>query len=124
MKKLFLTIFSFITVMLYSQKVDSNKVYTASYYAYNTTRYTASGQKFNNYGLTAAHKTLPFGTKVKVTNVNNGKSVVVVVNDRGPYKKSLDFKYYTRVLDLAKGAYLKISDISTGIVKIKYEILE
>ena len=124
MKKLFLTIFSFITIMLYSQKVDSNKIYTASYYAYNTTRYTASGQKFNNYGLTAAHKTLPFGTKVKVTNVNNGKSVVVVVNDRGPYKKSLDFKYYTRVLDLAKGAYLKISDISTGIVKIKYEILE
>ena len=124
MKKLFLTIFSFITVMLYSQKVDSNKVYTASYYAYNTTRYTASGQKFNNYGLTAAHKTLPFGTKVKVTNVNNGKSVIVTVNDRGPYKKSLDFKYYTRVLDLAKGAYLKISDVSTGIVKIKYEILE
>ena len=124
MKKLFLTIFSFITVMLYSQKVDSNKVYTASYYAYNTTRYTASGQKFNNYGLTAAHKTLPFGTKIKVTNVNNGKSVVVTVNDRGPYKKSLDFKYYTRVLDLAKGAYLKISDVSTGIVKIKYEILE
>jgi rare lipoprotein A len=110
--------------MLYSQKVDSNKIYTASYYAYNTTRYTASGQKFNNYGLTAAHKTLPFGTKVKVTNVNNGKSVIVTVNDRGPYKKSLDFKYYTRVLDLAKGAYLKISDISTGIVKIKYEILE
>lgn len=124
MKKLFLIIFSFITVMLYSQKVDSNKVYTASYYAYNTTRYTASGQKFNNYGLTAAHKTLPFGTKIKVTNVNNGKSVIVTVNDRGPYKKSLDFKYYTRVLDLAKGAYLKISDVSTGIVKIKYEILE
>ena len=124
MKKLFLTIFSFITVMLYSQKVDSNKVYTASYYAYNTTRYTASGQKFNNYGLTAAHKTLPFGTKIKVTNVNNGKSVIVTVNDRGPYKKSLDFKYYTRILDLAKGAYLKISDVSTGIVKIKYEILE
>ena len=124
MKKLFLTIFSFITVMLYSQKVDSNKVYTASYYAYNTTRYTASGQKFNNYGLTAAHKTLPFGTKVKVTNVNNGKSVVVTVNDRGPFKRTPDFKYYSRVLDLAKGAFLKIASARTGIIKIKYEILE
>ena len=124
MKKLFLIIFSFITVMLYSQKVDSNKIYTASYYAYNTTRYTASGQKFNNYGLTAAHKTLPFGTKVKVTNVNNGKSVIVTVNDRGPFKKTLDFKHYYRVLDLAKGAFLKIASAGAGVIKIKYEILE
>ena len=124
MKKLFLTIFSFITVMLYSQKVDSNKVYTASYYAYNTTRYTASGQKFNNHGFTAAHKTLPFGTKIKVTNVNNGKSVIVTVNDRGPFKKTPDFKYYTRVLDLAKGAFLKIASAGAGVIKIKYEILE
>ena len=124
MKKLFLTIFSFITVMLYSQKVDSNKIYTASYYAYNTTRYTASGQKFNNYGLTAAHKTLPFGTKIKVTNVNNGKTVVVTVNDRGPFKRTPDFKYYSRVLDLAKGAFLKIASAGTGVIKIKYEILE
>ena len=124
MKKLFLTIFSFITVMLYSQKVDSNKVYTASYYAYNTTRYTASGQKFNNHGLTAAHKTLPFGTKVKVTNVNNGKSVIVIINDRGPFKRTPDFKYYSRVLDLAKGAFLKIASTGAGVIKIKYEILE
>ena len=124
MKKLFLIIFSFITVMLYSQKVDSNKTYTASYYTYNTTRYTASGQKFNNHALTAAHKTLPFGTKVKVTNVNNGKSVVVTINDRGPFKKTLDFKYYSRVLDLAKGAFKQIASTSTGVIKIKYEILE
>ena len=124
MKKLFLIIFSFITVMLYSQKVDSNKIYTASYYAYNTTRYTASGQKFNNYGLTAAHKTLPFGTKIKVTNINNSKSVVVTVNDRGPFKRTPDFKYYSRVLDLAKGAFLKIASAGTGVIKIKYEILE
>ena len=124
MKKLFLIIFSFITVMLYSQKVDSNKIYTASYYAYNTTRYTASGQKFNNHGLTAAHKTLPFGTKVKVTNINNGKSVIVTVNDRGPFKKTLDFKHYYRVLDLAKGAFKQIASTSTGVIKIKYEILE
>ena len=118
MKKLFLIIFSFITVMLYSQKVDSNKIYTASYYAYNTTRYTASGQKFNNCGLTAAHKTLPFGTKVKVTNVNNGKTVVVTVNDRGPFIKGRD-------LDLSKTAFFKIAPSRlSGTMKVKIEIIK
>ena len=110
MKKLFLTIFSFITIMLYSQKVDSNKIYTASYYAYNTTRYTASGQKFNNYGLTAAHKTLPFGTKVKVVNKTTGKSVVVRINDRGPFVKG-------RTIDLSKKAFQSIASIKKGVLK-------
>ena len=124
MKKLFLIIFSFITVMLYSQKVDSNKIYTASYYAYNTIRYTASGQKFNNNGLTVAHKTLKFGTKLKVTNIANNKSVIVTVNDRGPFKRTPDFKSYTRVLDLAKGAFQQIASTKSGVIKVKYEILE
>ena len=70
------------------------------------------------------HTTLPFGTKVKVTNVNNGKSVVVTINDRGPFKRTPDFKYYYRVLDLAKGAFLKIASAGAGVIKIKYEILE
>ena len=65
-----------------------------------------------------------FGTKVKVTNVNNGKTVVVTVNDRGSFKKTPDFKYYYRVLDLAKGAFLKIASAGAGVIKIKYEILE
>lgn len=121
MRKLFLIIFSFITVMLYAQ--ESPK-YSASYYAYNTVRYTASGQKFNNNGLTVAHKTLKFGTKLKVTNIANNKSVIVAVNDRGPFKRTPDFKSYTRVLDLAKGAFQQIASTKSGVIKVKYEILE
>ena len=58
---------------------------------------TANGERFNPYDLTAAHKTLPFGTKVRVTNEQTGKSVVVRINDRGPYA-------HGRVIDLSKAA--------------------
>lgn len=60
-------------------------------------RKTASGERFNQNALTAAHRTLPFGAKVKVTNVNNGKSVTVRINDRGPYHGG-------RIIDLSKAA--------------------
>lgn len=60
-------------------------------------RQTANGERFNTNDLTAAHKTLPFGTKVKVTNNKTGKSVVVRINDRGPYAKD-------RVIDLSKAS--------------------
>ena len=116
MKKLFLTIFSFITVMLYSQKVDSNKVYTASYYAYSTTRYTASGQKFNNYGLTAAHKTLPMNTVVRVYNQDNGKSIIVRINDRGPFVRG-------RIIDLSNKAARDIDMVGKGTAKVKVTVL-
>ena len=58
---------------------------------------TANGDKFNSNKLTAAHKTLPFGTKVKVTNIKNNKSVIVTINDRGPFTKG-------RIIDLTKSA--------------------
>ena len=64
-------------------------------------RTTASGERYNMNALTAAHKTLPFGTKVKVTNKKNGKSVVVKINDRGPFIKG-------RVIDLSRAAHQKI----------------
>lgn len=64
-------------------------------------RTTASGEVYNMYALTAAHKTLPFGTKVKVTNKKNGKVVYVRINDRGPFIKG-------RVIDLSKAAHEKI----------------
>lgn len=74
----------------------------ASYYAdkFNG-RKTASGERFSNGKLTAAHRKLPFGTKVKVTNIDNGKSVIVVINDRGPFSGGFD-------IDLSKKAYKKI----------------
>lgn len=77
---------------------------------------TASGEKFDNSDLTAASKTLPFGTRVKVTNVTNGKSVIVRVNDRGPYVKN-------RALDLSKEAFRQIANTGRGLVKITYEVL-
>ncbi len=78
---------------------------------------TANGERYNMNGISAAHKTLKFGTKVKITNIANGKSVVVKINDRGPYIAGRQF-------DLSKGAFKKIASINTGVIKIKYEILK
>jgi rare lipoprotein A len=82
---------------------------TASWYA--LTSRTASGEMMNPARLTAAHKTLPFGTKLKVTNPANGKSVVVRINDRGPFIKG-------RTLDLSKAAAQRIGLISRGHGKV------
>ncbi len=78
---------------------------------------TANGERYNMNGVSAAHKSLKFGTKVKITNIANGKSVVVKINDRGPYIPGRQF-------DLSKGAFKKVASINTGVIKIKYEILK
>lgn len=76
----------------------------ASYYHDKFTgRRTASGQKFDNQKYTAAHRKLPFGTKLKVTNEKNGKSVIVEITDRGPFTKG-------REIDLTKKAFMEIAD--------------
>ena len=78
----------------------------------------ADGGRFNQWEMSAAHKTLPFGTILRVTNLNNGKSVNVTINDRGPYVKG-------RVLDLSRGAFRVISNEKVGVLKnIKIEIIE
>ena len=89
----------------------------ASYYAdkYHG-RKTSNGEIFNMYDLTAAHKTLPFNTKVKVTNLSNGKSVIVRINDRGPFIKG-------REIDLSKAAAVKIGMIKSGTAKVSLEIV-
>ena len=90
----------------------------ASFYSDKFTgKRTASGEKFNNSAMTAAHKTLPFGTHMKVTNMRNKKSVVVRINDRGPHKKG-------RVIDLTQAAAHKIGFGSHGLAKVKLEILD
>lgn len=76
----------------------------------------ASGGWFNPNALTAAHKTLPFGTRVRVTHLRNGRSVVVRINDRGPYIKG-------RVIDLSKRAAGVIGMRGSGIARVKIEIL-
>ena len=79
--------------------------------------YTASGEIFDYNLMTAAHKTLPLGTKVKVTNLANGKEIIVKINDRGPYG-------YGRVIDLSQGAFEQIASLSRGVIYVKYEIVE
>ena len=79
---------------------------------------TASGDVYDKKKLTAAHRTLPFGTKVKVVNLSNDKSVVVTINDRGPFGKK------ERVIDLSRAAAEKIGMITAGVVDVKIEILD
>ena len=89
----------------------------ASYYADKFEgRKTASGEIFRQSAVTAAHKTLPFGTMVTVKNLSNGKTVKVVINDRGPFVTG-------RIIDLSKKAAQKIDLVQTGvaIVEIKYK---
>ncbi|PBC22075.1 septal ring lytic transglycosylase RlpA family protein [Mesorhizobium sp. WSM4310] len=77
----------------------------ASWYALHSR--TASGERMNPSALTAAHRSLPFGTKLRVTNQNNGRSVIVRINDRGPFIRG-------RVLDLSKGAAGQLGFIGSG----------
>ena len=86
----------------------------ASWYALHSK--TASGERMNPSAMTAAHRSLPFGTKVLVTNKKNGKSVVVRINDRGPFIRG-------RVLDLSKAAASEIGMIRSGHAKVCYQIL-
>ncbi len=89
---------------------------TASWYGpgFNGKK-TASGEKFDMNKFSAAHRKLPFGTKVRVTNLNNGKSVIVRINDRGPFKKG-------RVIDLSKKAAEQIGLIKSGVAPVKIEL--
>jgi rare lipoprotein A len=89
----------------------------ASYYADKYQGHkTASGERFDTARLTAAHRTLPFGTRVRVTNVDNGKSVVVRVNDRGPFVAG-------RVIDLSPAAARQLDMLRAGTVRVKLEVL-
>ncbi|QHT70201.1 septal ring lytic transglycosylase RlpA family protein [Rhodocytophaga rosea] len=84
----------------YSNKFNGNK--------------TASGEIYRKSRLTAAHKTLPFGTQVKVTNLTNNLSVTVRINDRGPFAKG-------RIIDLSRGAAKKLGMIKQGVARVKIE---
>lgn len=79
-------------------------------------RRSASGERFNQNALTAAHRTLPFGTKVRVTNLNSGTSVVVRINDRGPF-------IHGRVIDLSRAAAGAIGMLGSGVAPVQLEVL-
>ncbi|MGI9465471.1 MAG: septal ring lytic transglycosylase RlpA family protein [Aestuariivirgaceae bacterium] len=86
----------------------------ASYYKMGT--HTANGERYNPNGLTAAHRSLRFGTKVRVTNLRNGRKVVVRINDRGPF-------VHGRIIDLSFGAARRIGLTRSGVAKVKVEVL-
>lgn len=98
-----------------SAKVEKGK---ASYYADKFQgRATASGQKYDKNKMTAAHKTLPFGTVVRVTNTATGKSVDVTVNDRGPFAKG-------RIVDVSRAAAEKLGMIQAGVINCTLKIIK
>ena len=119
-----LTVFSvtFILFFLFVNGSNAQQVFVqkgiASFYAdHFQGRLTANGDRYDKNELTAAHKTLAFGSKVKVTNLENQKSVIVRINDRGPFVKG-------RIIDLSKKAAEEIDIVRAGTGKIEIEVLE
>ncbi len=89
-----------------------------SYYAkMHNGKTTAGGEKFDNSAMTAAHRRLPMGTKLKVTNLANGKSVIVKVNDRGPFVKG-------RTLSVTRRAAEELDFVKRGVARVKFERVE
>jgi rare lipoprotein A len=74
-------------------------------------RTTANGERFNSQAMTAAHRSLPFGSRIKVTNQANGRSVVIRVNDDGPH-------YGSRIIDLSEAAFSKIASLGQGVARV------
>jgi len=79
--------------------------------------YTANGEVYDMYGISAAHKTLPFGTIVRVVEIETGRSIIVRINDRGPFIEG-------RIIDLSKGAAEKLGVVKKGITKVGLRILQ
>ncbi len=98
-----------------SNEVSGTEIGLASFYSesYNGKK-TANGEIYHSSDFTAAHKKLPFGTKVKVTNLSNGKTVKVRINDRGPFIAG-------RIIDLTRAAAKKIDMIDAGVVKVRIQ---
>jgi rare lipoprotein A len=89
----------------------------ASWYGKNFHgRQTASGERYDMNELTAAHKSLPFGTRVRVTNLDNGRQVVVRINDRGPFIKG-------RIIDLSRAAAQKVDLVNAGTARVRIEVI-
>ncbi len=80
-------------------------------------RITTNGERYNMYKISAAHRTLPFGTLVRVTNRNNSKSVIVRINDRGPWISD-------RIIDLSYGAAKKVGMVADGVARVRMEIID
>ncbi len=112
-----LLLFALVSVSPLPAQDDYKKVGYASFYHDKFEgRKTSSGEKFRQKKMTCAHRTLPFGTAVKVTNLANEKTVIVKVNDRGPFAKG-------RIIDLSKAAARELDFVRAGVTKVKIEVL-
>lgn len=113
-KCIFLLIFSFLPFILYAYE----EIGIASWYGPNFHgKLTANGEKYNCYAYTAAHKTLPLGSVVRVLSLENNKSVIVMINDRGPFVKD-------RIIDLSKSAANDLDLIKKGTMNVKITLLK
>ncbi|MCJ8163912.1 septal ring lytic transglycosylase RlpA family protein [Pontibacter sp. E15-1] len=112
-------IFLFIGIgqPILAQSTDTQKGEASWYGSRYHGRKTSSGELYNKNKMTAAHKTLPFGTKVKVTNLDNNESVIVRINDRGPFVGD-------RIIDVSEVAARKLDFHAEGIGNVKIEVLE
>ncbi|MBC8112486.1 MAG: septal ring lytic transglycosylase RlpA family protein [Verrucomicrobia bacterium] len=118
MKILLLSLYFFLCFLIKTPAQSFTQTGKATFYAksLNGNR-TANGEKLDNKKLTAAHRKLPFGTKVKVTNLSNKKMVIVRITDRGPFKNGY-------IIDLTQSAAKAIGMIEQGIAKVKIEVVK
>ena len=115
MKKLsFFSIIMCLSVLAFAQTQTGKASFYADKFEGSP---TASGEKYKHAKLTAAHKSLPFGTKVRVTNLANNETVEVVINDRGPYVDG-------RIIDLSKSAAEELGFVNLGLAEVRVEILD
>lgn len=108
------TILLYFTAPALPNSINTTTVVT-SWYQHGTK--TASGQRFDPNGLSAAHRTLPFGTKLRLTNPNNGRSIIVTVNDRGPFIRGTG-------LDVSRGAAQQLGFIRQGKTRLQMQVLK
>ncbi len=104
-------------VMSHHDARDYCEIGVASYYGSEGGSRTASGERFNPLGMTAAHTTLPLNSWVRVTNLKNGKNVILRINDRGPFTG-------TRIIDVSKGAATKLDFRGSGVTRVRVETIE
>lgn len=112
-----LAISLFLAAILPAAAAPPKSFGIASYYGSELQgRRTASGTRFNRHALTAAHRSLPFGARVRVTNLINGRAVIVQINDRGPFVKR-------RIIDVSEAAARQLGFIERGQTKVSVEVL-
>lgn len=110
--------------MSFAKAKDYREEGLASWYGYESGKMTANGEAFNPNGLSAAHKYLPIPMFVKVTNLENRKSVIVRVNDRGPFPSVHNARSGERIIDLSMGAAKKLGFHGKGLARVKVEAIQ